>query len=46
MNVYATKKTNESDIATARKAGAVDGGADNILLDVAPGSTDVSINSV
>jgi hypothetical protein len=40
---YARKKTNESEIAMAMKAGAVDGGADKISLDVAPGITDVSI---
>jgi len=32
---------NEKDIATARKAGAVEGGADNISFEVAPGRTDV-----
>jgi hypothetical protein len=43
--VYATKKTNENEIATAMKVGAVDGGAESMLFDVAPGSTDVSIKA-
>lgn len=40
------KKKNENEMATAMKAGAVEGGAERISLDVAPGSTEVSEENI
>lgn len=42
MSVYRMKNTNENEIATAIKAGAVEGGADSMSFETFFGSTDVS----